>query len=714
MVQAFLPEDVQAAFASVLVDEWARGGVTDAVACPGSRSSPLLVALAEAEESGRLRLHVLLDERAAGFFALGLARASGMPAPVVTTSGTASVELHPAVVEAYHAGVPMVVVTADRPPELHGWGSPQTIDQVGLFGRAVRWEASPGVPEPATAGTWRSLASRALWEALGGARRPGPVHLNLAFREPLTGRADAFLGAAVGASGSSGPGLPPPGSVAASPGLPPPGSASSFVPPPSGPGSPWPGPAGSGAAAAGSPRLRMVAVSRSGGRPWHSVSTPAEAAPPRDIVEALAAAGRRGLVVAGAGAGDPAAVRALSESMGWPVLADPLSGCRFEGAVCAADALLRVQAVREWRPDVVLRLGAPWASRVVNEWLGTLDCPQWLVSRWGEWAAPDRLPSQVMAASPSALCWAVARVGRSGASVERAATDAGCRWAGQWTDAERAAQSAIDAVLAADGSLSGPAVARTLAAVLPGGSALVVASSMPVRHVEWWSQPREDLRVYANRGANGIDGVLSTALGIATAARGRGGPGGENGEAGRAASGRARRLAGGGFGKAPAAASASPLTPADKLGAAPGALSESAVKPGGRPRVVALLGDLAFVYDASALLWTRGRPLQLDVVVVDNAGGGIFDFLPQAASQPPARFERLWGTPHGLDLVQVAQSYGAHGQAVDDLSFLARAVSGGGADGEENVRVWVVKVSRRKEVDLHRSLWAAVAAAASG
>ena len=192
---SFAANDVQAAFARVLVDEWVRAGVTDAVACPGSRSTPLLVSLAEAAERGAIRLNMLLDERSAGFFALGLALASpsGSPAVVVTTSGTASAELHAAVLEAHHSGVPMLAVTADRPPELQDSGAPQTIHQVGLFGDAVRWEASPGVPELAAARSWRALASRAVLEARGGPRRAGPVHLNLAFREPLLGSADGQI-----------------------------------------------------------------------------------------------------------------------------------------------------------------------------------------------------------------------------------------------------------------------------------------------------------------------------------------------------------------------------------------------------------------------------------------------------------------------------------------------------------------------------------------
>ena len=175
---------VQATFSATLVDEWVHLGVTDAVICPGSRSTPLAVPLAE-----RLRAHVRLDERSAAFFALGLAQASGRPTVVCVTSGTAAAELHPAVVEAHHARVPLIVCTADRPPELHGTGAPQTIDQVGIFTTATRWAVSPGVPTEGQERTWRPLAARAFAESTRGPHGPGPVHLNLAFREPLTGEA---------------------------------------------------------------------------------------------------------------------------------------------------------------------------------------------------------------------------------------------------------------------------------------------------------------------------------------------------------------------------------------------------------------------------------------------------------------------------------------------------------------------------------------------
>jgi 2-succinyl-5-enolpyruvyl-6-hydroxy-3-cyclohexene-1-carboxylate synthase len=690
----FRPEDVQAAFAAVLVDEWARAGVTHAVACPGSRSTPLLVALAEAAEEGLVRLHVVLDERSAGFFALGLAKASGVPAPVVTTSGTAAAELHAAVIEADHAGVPMVAVTADRPAELHDWGAPQTVRQEGMFGTSVRWAASPGAPEAATAWAWRSLAARAVLEAMGGPRRPGPVHLNLAFREPLIGRASAFFGSLGPPSGGQ-PGWPDErrevgkqqvtdnqtGRRAVLGTLPQDEPSTATAPALMAPVRDEPsaqiGPAPA-ALARGErgPALALLREGRPGRAPWHEVASRASEVP-AGVVEALLAAGQCGLVVAGQGAGSAGAVRALSQATGWPVLADPLSGCRWRGSVCGADALLRTTVVRGWRPEAVVRLGSPWASRVLNEWLGDLDCPQWLIDRWGRWSAPDRVPGQLVAADPEAVCRAVAARAAQRAAPSAAAGAAvpartgESRWGQMWASAEAATQRAIDAVLSTKYELTGPVVARTLVRCLPPGATLVVASSMPVRDLEWWGGPRDDLRVLSNRGANGIDGVLSTALGVATAIS----SGGQTVE---------------------------------------GTASGSSARPGGDnssgdgARVVALVGDLAFAYDASALLWAQKRGLSLDVVVVDNSGGGIFSFLPQARLQPPERFERLWGTPHELDLVALARTYGAEGQALQGPEDLGFAMSS--PQARPGARVWVATTSRQSELALREELWSAVEA----
>ncbi|MGH8989180.1 MAG: 2-succinyl-5-enolpyruvyl-6-hydroxy-3-cyclohexene-1-carboxylic-acid synthase, partial [Acidimicrobiales bacterium] len=413
---------VQATFAATLVDEWVRAGVCDAVICPGSRSTPLVIALARRED---LRVHVRLDERSAGFFALGLAEATGRAVVVCVTSGTAAVELHPAVVEAHHGRVPLIVCTADRPPELHGVGAPQAIDQRDIYPGALRWHADPGVPIEETAWSWRSLAARSAAEATSGPMGPGPVHLNLAFREPLTGE---------------------PGSLPE-------------------------------AREDGGAAHRVVAH---GG-----------------VVEPWTWPHGNGLLLAGAGCGPPEAVLSLGAHLGWPVLADPRSSCRVlhDHVVAAADAIAR-HAPRRLRPDVVVRLGASWASKALPEWLSGAEVVA--VDPWWRWDDADRHASVVHRADPAA--WLAA-------ALEIAAPRPFGGWLQRWQAAERAAQGAIELALGED-VLSEPLVARRLAGAVPAGTTVVVSSSMPVRDLEWFAPARpEPPRVLANRGANGIDGV---------------------------------------------------------------------------------------------------------------------------------------------------------------------------------------------------------------
>ncbi len=564
--------DVAATFCATAVDEWVRAGVTDAVVAPGSRSTPMVLALAG---DARIRLHVFLDERSAAFFALGLGLRTGDPAPVLTTSGTAAAELHPAVIESHHAGIPLVVVTADRPPEAHGVGSPQTIEQADLYGRAVRWRADPGVPDPVVAHSWRSLASRVVLEARGGGGRPGPVHLNLAFREPLVGR----------------PGPLPPG--------------------------------------------------RPGGTGWHEARSAPASVPPG--VEGLARrlSGRSGVIVAGAGTGDPASVHRLADRLGWPVLAAACSTARVPApaTVAAFDALLRHDPfARRGRPEAVLRLGALPASRVLAQWLASSQADQVTVEAHGAWFDPDRSATTVVAAEPAALCAALA--GQDPAPAPEA-------WTRLWADGERVAQEAFGRVLAGHREPTEPGVARALVSALPADAALVVASSMPIRDVEWYAAPRAGVRVMANRGANGIDGTLSTVLGAAAGS-------------------------------------------------------------GGRP-TVGLLGDLAFLHDAGALVGAAGRGLDAVIVVVDNRGGGIFSFLPQATSLPAAVFERLFAVPHDVDLVALAAVHGLAASGIASAAELGPAVASALDVG--GITVIVVRTERTANVAVHDELHAAAGAA---
>jgi 2-succinyl-5-enolpyruvyl-6-hydroxy-3-cyclohexene-1-carboxylate synthase len=540
----------QATFCATLVDEWAARGVRHGVVAPGSRNTPIALALAERAEMG---VHVVHDERAAAFVALGLGL-GGVPAVLVSTSGTAAVNFHPAVVEADLSAVPMVVITADRPPELRDVGAPQTIDQTHLYGRSVRWYHDPGVAEPALAPTWRSLARRAIEAAADG-----PVHLNLPFRDPLVGRA--------------GP-LPPAMRI------------------------------GNGVESV--PERRTVS---------------AELVVELDQV--------RGVILAGGRSGaDPDDVAALAAATHWPVLADPTSGVRgLDGAVAAFDALLRhPEFAADHAPHVVVRIGRPAASKVLAEWVGRAGAT--LVQFGG--------PGQV---DPDHRVAARLDPGTLGVLAAKLRGATGTPWLARWRHAAERAETAIDAVLGEQPALTEPAVARTVARCLPPAAELVVASSMPVRDLEWFGGPTA--RAHANRGANGIDGVVSTALGVAL---------------------------------------------------------------GGAPTVV-LVGDIAFVHDGGALTALRSRDVDLRIVVVDNDGGGIFSFLPQANELAEERFEQLFGTPHGTDVVTLARAHGLDAVTVTTPDELADRVARPGPS------VTRIPTDRKANVAIHTALNAAVAAA---
>ena len=522
---------VQATFSATLVNEWVHLGVTDAVICAGSRSTPLALPLAE-----RLRIHVRLDERSAGFFALGLAMATGRPPVICVTSGTAAAELHPAVVEAHHAGVPLIVCTADRPPELHHTGAPQSIEQNGLFGAATRWSYAPGVPAEGQEQTWRPLAVRAFEEALHGMDGPGPVHLNLEFREPLTG-IPALLPARHG------------------------------------------------------PKV----ISRRGGSDGAAGT---ELEPLRG----------RGVIIAGgpwSQRADAARVGALAARLGWPVLADPLSGSRVEGTIAAADAIVRTEPPL---PECVVLLGAPWLSRALGTFVSNASAAGArvvVVDPLQRWADPLRVATE----------FHHGEVDRWLDDAKATATPSDPHWLDSWHEREMKAQGAIAEILGAD--LSEPLVARVVHRyAAETGATLLAAASMPIRDLEWYAEATAvPPRVLANRGVNGIDGVVSTALGVAAA--------------------------GGGSGE--------------------------------RTRTVALLGDLTFLHDVSGLV--NLPESDCTFVVLDNGGGGIFSFLPQATSVEPGRFEQLFGTPPTSDIGAVARGFGLSVHDVSALSQLETALA---------------------------------------
>jgi 2-succinyl-5-enolpyruvyl-6-hydroxy-3-cyclohexene-1-carboxylate synthase len=335
-----MTRDATTAFARALVDEWARAGVRQACLAPGSRSTPLALALAGDD---RIHLHVHIDERSAAFFALGIAKASGEPAVVLCTSGTAAANFHPAVLEACHSRSPLIVCTADRPPELRDTGAGQTIDQLDLYGGAVRWFHDAGVPvdHPGAGAAWRSIAARAAAEALGPPA--GPVHLNLPFREPL-------------------------------------------VP-------------------TGAPLV--PAPPRPDGRPWTTSVRPVRAAGAStvDRLAELVREHPRGLIVAGWGSdASPAIVERFALAAGWPVFADPISGLRCGShAVSTYEALLRAPGFTDrHRPDLVLRVGAAPTSKVLNSWLDP-GVRQVLLDPDSAWLDPARGASERVAVDEDRL-----------------------------------------------------------------------------------------------------------------------------------------------------------------------------------------------------------------------------------------------------------------------------------------------------------------------
>jgi len=547
---------------AAFVDELARCGMTDACTSPGSRSTPLVLALAR---NPRLRSHSHIDERASAFFALGAAKASGRPVAIACTSGTAAANFAPAVIEASEARVPLIVLTADRPPELRGIGAGQTIDQLKLYGDAVRWFFEVGnheLTEQSVA--WvRALACRAY--ATAGGARPGPVHLNWPLREPLVPPAE--LG-------------PPPGGRAD--------------------GSPW---------------LRVE----------RAPSAPVELA-------AHVPAGARGVIVAGRDdAGLAPQIPALARAAGYPLLADPLSGARRgEAAIAHYEALLRDERfAREHEPEVVLRVGDLPTSKPLRAWLaGLAGARQVLVDPEAAWQDPASVVELSLRADPRAV-------------VAPPPTEP--TWLEAWRAADAQAARAIEQALSAE--LSEPNVARALGQQLPADATVFVAASMPVRDLEWFWPVREDSpRVLSNRGANGIDGTLSSALGAAAVS---GGP------------------------------------------------------------VIALIGDVAFAHDLGGLLAAARLRIPMTVVLINNGGSAVFDYLPISGERDV--YERHVATPTGLDFAAAATLCGfehRHARTLAELRELIRTPP-------PNTLI-EVRSDRAGGVALHGRLWSAVSDALGG
>ena len=475
----------------------------------------MAMALSERTE---ISLHVFHDERSASFAALGIGQHDEVPAILLCTSGTAAVQFHAAVVEADHAHVPMLVCTADRPPELQGVGAPQTINQTNLYGASTRLFIDAGVADDRHSSKWRAIARDSFSAAMD--IDPGPVQINLPFREPLIGDLQALPAIDAGSIVKQG-------------------------------------------------RLSPSASER------------------KALNKLLLAT--RGVIVAGAGIDQPRFVFELARTLQWPIIADQRSGCRVSAdasqdavIVSTADVMLRdVATAMQLKPDVILRIGDPPVSKVVNAWLKDCGATYCAISTTPSLIDPDNRVQLHLVGIPSQICMEVVR-----GTANR--TDQ--TWVGEWARRDSIARSTIDKELAASKEITEPFVASRVLNALPKDSNLVLSSSMPIRDVEWFAAPRDGVKVFANRGVNGIDGVVSTAVGVALASR--------------------------------------------------------------KPTAL-LIGDVAMMHDINGLINITERGVDLRIVIIDNNGGGIFSFLPQSSALDKDRFELLFGTPHNTDFVSL-------------------------------------------------------------
>ncbi|MFZ6030202.1 MAG: 2-succinyl-5-enolpyruvyl-6-hydroxy-3-cyclohexene-1-carboxylic-acid synthase [Chloroflexota bacterium] len=525
-------------WAQVLVDELARGGLRRVVIAPGSRSTPLTLAFTAHE---KMHCTLQLDERSAAFFALGLTLAGGEPAALVCTSGTAAAEFFPAIIEASQSDVPLLVLTADRPPELRDSGANQTIDQIKLYGGYARWQADLPVPEtdptPATLRYLRACAARALAAARGLSSPPGPVHLNLPFRKPLEPHDRLEWQATIQA-------------------------AASHARPPH---TPW------------------TQIGR-------GLRLPSDAQ--IDRLAGVLKGRARGLIVAGPrtpGGNLPAALLRLAQAGGYPLLADPLSGMRFGLAetrpVIAGYALGLASGLSEQlpQPEAVLRFGAPPTANALLGYLEALpaETPQVAIQADGRWQDGAHTLSHLLAVDEAQCCEALA------ARLHAASPDAG--WLASWRALDARVQAELDTAPLCEGML-----VRALFDALPSRANVVLANSLPLRHVdEFVPASAKGLRLFGCRGASGIDGAVSTALGVAASSE--------------------------------------------------------------RPTLF-LTGDLSFYHDQNGLFALKKQGIKITIVLINNDGGGIFRRLPVSRFEPP--FHEWFITPHGLDFSPTAQQYG--------------------------------------------------------
>jgi len=552
------------------IDELVRAGVEHAVISPGSRSTPMALLMAEHPS---LKTHIVIDERSAGFLALGLAKAAQKPVALLCTSGTAAANYYPAVVEAHYARVPLVVLTSDRPHELREVGAPQAINQTELYGSHVKWFTDMALPDssPAMIRYVRSSAARAVQTSMHAPT--GPVHLNFPFREPLIPDYDGIFD-------------------------------------------------------------RMERVNQAIGIYTGRLELP------DSFFASLAAELNRtekGLIVCGELTDSGAeGVLALAETLGFPIVADPLSQLRSSKRLSpyvldSYDAFLRNERLREAAaPDVVLRFGTMPVSKALSLFLKAHPESSHLVVDSGAgWRDPISTADRMIACDEEVFCREIAKQIEDKRPVSS--------WLSAWQKMNERTR-VIMASVEKEENLDEGKLFVELQRLLPVGAAIFVGNSMPIRDLDsFFFNDEKEIKVFANRGANGIDGLVSTALGVSIA----------EGE------------------------------------------------------VVLVLGDLSLFHDLNGLLAAKLNGLNMTVIVINNNGGGIFSYLPQAKHEK--HFELLFGTPADLDFSHAAKLYGGKYQRVEDWEQFRQAFTN--RSSSDGLYMIEIPTDRQQNVKVHRELW---------
>lgn len=566
--------DALTAYAASFVDELAQNEVKHVVVSPGSRSTPLALLLVEHPD---IEIHINVDERSAAFFALGLAKALKEPVGLLCTSGTAAANYYPAVIEAFHSRVPLIVLTADRPHELRDVGAPQAIDQIHLYGRHVKWFVEMALPE-STDGMMRyarTVGARAV--ATAAAEPAGPVHLNFPLREPLI------------------------------------------------------------------PDLDQAKEYRQNKRTPSVLIDSGERSLSASQIEAVATTlskAKQGIIVCGELPHPEMkeVIVALAKKLAFPVLADPLSQLRsgsHDKAVIidAYDTFLRDETAKAaFRPEVILRFGSMPVSKPLLLFMKKQKQAITLVVDGGAgWREPAGLATNMIYSEEKDFCLRIAE------SITSSPDD---EWLRLWQTVNGATKDALASVRD-EAELSEGKLFALLADMMPLDSTLFVGNSMPIRDLDtFFLNNGKGIQTIANRGANGIDGVVSTALGVSTVSK----------------------------------------------------------------NTVLAIGDLSFFHDMNGLLAAKLQKQNITILLVNNDGGGIFSFLPQANERE--HFETLFGTPHGLDFSHAAQLYGGKYNKVQNWDEFEKVFTE--SFEIQGLKIIEVPTERESNLQKHRNLWSFV------